>query len=318
MRARAVAGVIGLAATLFAGRAEACDRASSPLETPAAAVAVADAVVVAEVTQAAAGAATVRIGAVLKGAVHAGDTIVVRANIAGPDRGRCDGPGLEPAKRYLLSLWSPAGAIKDYHPVDEYGGVALYSPGAEKELRDALAQQHPHSPWQLSQTGIFAQLMLDPGPRDNKGDVDLVVVLRNTTARTLELDYTSWPRVTQSHCTLDLVNVATKQKVAPKDVPISKHDIEKYFSLHGHKYKLAIAPGQAHLFRLGQVTTAKAGWGYKEELGFLYYPIATPGSHTIAATCRNLFGRDSRYWTARSVSLRAEESNWRYNLRWWI
>ena len=148
--------------------------------------------------------------------------------------------------------------------------------------------------WRTSvASGIAAQLVRDPRAPGVRGDVDLVVVLRNTTDRPQEMAYDSWPLATQSACTLEIVDLATRQPVAARDVPIPKPDIEKYFSRHARRFKISLAPGEAYTLHLPRVTTAHPGWGYKEELGFSYYPISKPGPHTVTALCRNLFGKDS-------------------------
>lgn len=286
-----VCGLLG-AAALLGGRADACDRAESPLEPAAVAVAVADVAAVVEVTRADEGVAAVRLTSVLKGAVRAGDTLSVRAR-TGHLLDRCGGIPLESGKRYVVALWSPSGALSDYQPVDEYGGIRPYSAENEKAFRDALGQKHPRSPWGPIASGIAAQLVRAPREPGVRGDVDLVVVLRNTTDRPQELAYDSWPLATQSACTLEIVSLATRQPVAARDVPIPKPDIEKYFSQHARRFKIRLDPGTAYTLYLPRVTSAHPGWGYKEELGFRYYPITRPGPHTITATCRNLFGKDS-------------------------
>jgi hypothetical protein len=289
-----------LSAALLGGRADACDRAESPLEPAAVAVAAADVVAVVEVASESDGVAAVKISSAgpIKGPVRAGELLSVRAR-TGPGHDRCGAIPLETGKRYVVALWGPSGdgTIKDYHPVDPYGGIRVYSPENEKAFRDALARPHPRSAWGASSSGIAAQLVLDPHKPGVRGDVDLVVVLRNTTPQPLDLEYTSWPRATQSACTLEIVNLATQQRVAAKDVPIPGADIEKYFSQHGRRFKVRLLPGAAYALYLPRVTTAHPGWGYKEELGFQYYPIATPGRHTITAQCRNLFGKDSQIRT---------------------
>ncbi|MFO0578638.1 MAG: hypothetical protein U1A78_31940 [Polyangia bacterium] len=286
-----VCGLLG-AAALLGGRADACDRAESPLEAAAVAVAVADVAAVVEVTRTDEGVAAVRLTSVLKGAVRPGDTLSVRAR-TGHLLERCGGIPLESGKRYVVALWGPSGALTDYQPVDAYGGIRPYSAANEKDLRGALERRHPSSPWGPISSGIAAQLVRDPRAPGVRGDVDLVVVLRNTTDRPQEMVYDSWPLATQSACTLEIVNLATRQPVAARDVPIPKPDIEKYFSQHARRFKIRLAPGEAYTLRLQGVTTAHPGWGYKEELGFTYYPISKPGPHTITATCRNLFGKDS-------------------------
>lgn len=286
----AVAAALGIGVLAIEARdSAACDRARSPMETPAVGIAVADVAIVGEVTKLDGKIATVKIARALKGAGSAGDTIRVHG-VTGiePMTRMCGMKALEVGKPYILLLWSPAGAATGFHLVDEMGGIADHTAAAEQQFKAALAQQHPHSAWHTEQ-GIMTQLVLEPNPA-HKRDVDLLIVLRNTTAQPIRLAYRDWPLATKSKCALDVVHTATKRKVASQDVPIPKRDITAYFSKHGRSYDVAIEPGASHVFRLARVTTALPGWGYKEELGFVFYPIGTPGAHAISAVCSNLFG----------------------------
>src|SRR5262249_45648182 len=151
-------------------------------------------------------------------------------------------------------------------------------------IKDAVAKPQPASPWKSNATNLDTRLVRAAGGA-NKDDVDLLVLLRNTGKSPRTFEYRDWPLATKSQCSLEVVNLATKQKAAAKDVPIPKQDIADYFSKYGSHFTVKIAPGESHVMPLWRVTTAKKGWGYKEELGFRFYPVTTPGRHSVAAQC---------------------------------
>jgi len=278
--------------------AAACDRPQSPFETPEVGVAVADVVVTGEVTLVHDGVATVKIATALKGAgkgTSVGDDVQLRgATLA--SESRCGGVPIEVGKRYVFLLWAPIGQLGAYHVVDEHAGVADATTANEQKFRDALAAGHPHSAWHVKGDAA-TMLVLGPSPA-TKGDVDVVVVLRNIGAKPKPYRFAAWPRQTQTKCMLSVVNTATNKRVVAKPVPIAQKDISAYFSKHDRKWETKIAVGGAQLLRLQRITTAKPGWGYKEELGFVSYPIETPGAHAVSAECANVFGVGTRAVTA--------------------
>lgn len=278
-------------------RSDACDRAASPLEKPAVGLASAEVVVVADVTQIANRVATLSIVNVLKGGVTAGDVVDVRGVVDEALHERCSGTPVAARQRYLFALWKPAARSKAYSLVHAHGGVVAHGAAVEQQWRDALAKPQPLSAWRAQPSGLVAQLVLDPDPPAQKGDVDLFVLVRNVKDAPVTLDLKSWPKNAMTHCKLDIVNVATKQKVAPKAVPIPPTDIAKYFARNPRVYQAKLAPGEAWIVRLDRVTTAAQGWGYKEDLGFVFYPVAKAGDHVIAATCWNFVRRNSKIET---------------------
>lgn len=287
--------IVGLLAVH--AEAEACDRALSPLEVPEVGAAVADLVVSGEVTAIVDGVASVKVGKVLKGAAQVGDVVQLRGASFADDMSRCGGLGVEVGKQFTFLLWAPAGQLGAHHVIDPHAGVLDIA--QEQKLRDALAKGHPHSPWRVK-GDVATMLVLDPhfGSKPaNADDVDVFVVLRNIGAKPKPYRFAAWPRQTQTKCTLGIVNIETKKTVAAKPVPIAQKDISTYFKRNDRKWETTIAAGSAQLLRLFRITTAKQGWGYKEELGFVYYPIAKPGAHAVSAECWNVFGVGTRVAT---------------------
>jgi hypothetical protein len=281
-----IAIVIGV--VVAAGEAWACDRAVSALEKAEVAAAIADVIVVGEVTaREKDGTATVTVSTVMKGVKKVGDSLRIRGVTWASLGDRCSNPPIDVGKRFVFLLWSPAGKLAAHFLVDGHGGVAEATTANEKTFRDALAKAHPRSAWS-TKGDVSSMLVLDPDP--DEGEVDVFVLFRNVGAKSLAWKYTAWPRATQTKCVLSIVNVATKQKIAARGVPIAKKDIEDYFGKNNRKWEANIEPGTAQLFRLPRITTAKSGWGYKEELGFVFYPVAKPGAHEVSADCVNTFG----------------------------
>ena len=287
--------------TAMSGDAAACDRSRSPMETRAVAVTVADVVVSGVVAKVEGDLATVTIVEAFKGSAAVGDTITIRGVTAAGLGRDCGVHPLAAGGRYVFSLWSPAGAVRELRLVDAMGGVEDAGASSAADYAAAVKAQHPHSPWSTSGV-VQSQLLLDPEP-STAGEVDLVLVVRNIGPRPLTWKYRSWPLASQSRCSLDVVETGSGRRVAAKPVPIAKKDIRAYFAKHGPHYDLTLAPGDSYLLLLDSVTTARPGWGYKERTGFEYYPVRTAGPHTIAATCVNLFGRGPRTTTTAAIAL---------------
>jgi hypothetical protein len=166
----------------------------------------------------------------------------------------------------------------------------------EQKARAAIAKGHPHSAW-LVKGDVATMLVLEPKAA-NKDDVDVTVVLRNIGTKPKTYRFASWPRQTQTKCTLVITNNETSKRVAAKPVPIAQKDISTYFTRNPRKWEAEIAAGGTQLMRLFRITTAKQGWGYKEELGFVYYPVETAGAHSVSAECANVFGLGTRALTS--------------------
>ena len=266
--------------------AEACDRSPSMFEALEVGVAVADVVVTGEVTAIADGVVTAKVVSALKGAP--GGEVQLRG--ATLSVGRCGGLQVEVGKRYVFLLWAPVGELTAYHVLDEHAGVL--DAASERQAKDALAKGHPHSAW-LVKGDVATMLVLEPRPA-NADDVDVAVVMRNIGAKPKPYRFAAWPRQTQTKCTLAITNSETNKRVAPKAVPIAQKDISTYFKRNPRKWETTIAVGAAQQLRLFRITTAKVGWGYKEELGFVFYPVAKPGAHSVSAECANVFGVGTR------------------------
>ena len=189
--------------------------------------------------------------------------------------------------RYLALLDSRVGA-GPLRLVDRHGGLLEVTPEVRAKVAEGLTRPLPASAWKDGPEGLQTRIaLLPPEPSGvGPGEVNLLVLYRNVGAKEVKFAYSSWPLETMSRCNVELVNVATRAKVEPRDVPIAKQDIAAYFPRYGRKFDWSTAPGEQSLFRLPRVTTAEPGWGYKEELGFRYYP-APAGRYTLSVECVN-------------------------------
>lgn len=286
----AVAITAGLVSA-HATAARACDRAATPLETPRVAASLADLVITAEVTAIAGGVATVTVDGVLKAPPNppsAGAALAIRG-VTGVDAGRdCGVFPIAVGRRYVFVLWAPAGRVAEYQLVDAIGGVIDATPDGVRTYQAAIASAVATPSSSASQvTGAVESWLVHAPDPQTPGQIDLVVLVRNVGARPVRWAYRSWPLARQSRCALAVTGPDGK-RVAARRVPITPRDIRAYFAKHGPRYDLTLAPGDTAMLYLDRVTTAAPGWGYKERLGFLYYPPSVPGVHTVRARCTNL------------------------------
>jgi hypothetical protein len=297
---RAIVAMV-VAVTLYCaleGASAACDRARSPLEEPAVAAAIADVVAVVDVTSVGGGLATVLVNESLKGRPKNGDKLVIAGLLSGDEaraRGSCGVTAVEAGKRYIALLWEPISGSTRLDMVEPATSVIAHTTAARSSIDQALAKQHPGSGWQGPAAGLQTRVALDP--YSQPGEVDLFVLVRNTGAVAVDLVHQSWPRAQQSTCALRIQDAANRT-VDARDVPIPRPDIDAYFSRNSRVYTTKIEPGASWLIHLPRVTTAAPGWGYKEELGFQYYPVTTHGLHKVAADCVNFFGPGSHVSTS--------------------
>ncbi len=238
------------------------------------------------------------VTATLKGGAKKGDSLVIKGLLSQSEamqRGDCGATAVDVGKRYVVTLWEPVPGSTKLDLVEPGSSAVAYTAAAQAAVEGAILKQHPRSAWQATASSVQTRLVLYPYAQT--GEVDLFVLARNVGKAAVDFTYKSWPEAQQSRCSLRILDAA-KRTIDAKDVPISKQDIAAYFSKFGRTYKLKIEPGESWMIHLPRVTTAAAGWGYKEELGFKYYPVATHGPHTVAAECVNFFGPGSQLATS--------------------
>ncbi len=155
-------------------------------------------------------------------------------------------------------------------------GTSVFSPKRAKAINH-LVQATPE--WSTPQRGLSTIAVPEKLVFANEEDVNLWVGYRNESAKQLILRYRTWPPEAHSLWRLDVRREGIR--VAPVPHPhLTKKQISDYFSKHSHKFDLVLAPGQSYFFPIQRINSAKRGWGYKERLGFVFYPMA-PGNHRI-------------------------------------
>jgi hypothetical protein len=274
--------------------AAACDRWKSPLEDAPVAAAVADAVAVVEVTAVGGGSATAVVKAPLKG-TKAGDVLVIKGLLGRTElRSDCDS-SVDVGKSYIVDLWAPIPGAARFNVVEPAVPTILNSAAVQARAAAAVLKHHPASAWTASAPGVETRLVLAADPPT--GEVDLFILARNVGTAPIEFTHRDWPLPVQSMCFLRITDAAGKA-VDAQDAPISKQDIATYFSKYGHTWKMKVEPGESHWIYLHRVTSAVPGYGYKEDLGFKYYPVTKHGPHSVSADCVNFLGSNSRLSTS--------------------
>lgn len=266
-----------------------CDRALTIFHDPEVAVAVADVTVLVEAETVAGGVAHVKVVRSLAGRTFAAGAKLrvrgVHSKKDEPMRSYCGETGMEAGRRYIVIAWDPKDS-DELVPVDLADGVLPDHASFQERVARGSAKPAPASSWRVD--GAIAARVVRL-PEREPGHVDLAVVVKNLSDKPMKLERRVWPEAVQSRCGLSVVG--PKGPVAAAPSPIARKDIEDYFGEHAPPdYTLDVAPGDVTVIHLARVTTAAPGWGYKEQLGFRYWPITTHGQHTVSATCERWFG----------------------------
>ena len=136
--------------------------------------------------------------------------------------------------------------------------------------------------WSPSREGM--QVLAVPAAYEVKtgDDIDVWVLFRNASAAPLMLRYREWPPDRHTYWRLEIADendVAIPWRPHPH---LKKGEIEDFFSRHGHTFEQALAPDEVFPLYIDRINSAKAGWGYKQRLGFGYYPIERPGRYRVS------------------------------------
>lgn len=251
---------------MFPATAWACDRSIPPL---AGSLAAADAVVVARGTGDADGTDVLTVARVLRGEVPAGPLPVTVPL-------ECGRPTSLPPTDGLLALRRRGDAWEVLLDPRKYPGDPRYDEAVELAL--ALRSVG----WSAPLDGWSTVAAREPTGAGAPPGVDLVVGVRNGADHPRTLSWTDWPRATASHLEVEVHGPGGP--VTPVSAGSSDAERERYFSAHGRRFEVTLAPGEFHLFRFDRLDSAPAGWGYKEDLGFRSWPMPAPGEYHVRAT----------------------------------
>ena len=274
--------VLGLAAA-GARPAAGCDRVRVP-----ASVASADADVIAVVVPTEVRgqlgedrAVEVAVERVLKGRVGPGTAKTVRRSIDEI----CGAVQLEVGKRYLAFFRQRAAGLEWTSD-----GAAAHTPAAEQEVAE-LAGRLPT--WSPPRRGL-AVIAVPEKLRIAAGE-DLVVwmLYRNVSSKPVKISYRDWPEKKASRWTAEVRGPDGSPVRATPHPTLTRPAIVDYFPKHGQTWTLEIQPGETFPLAIDRLNTARPGWGYKERLGFRFYPMEAPGRYSVTLTGHKL-GSEAR------------------------
>lgn len=197
---------------------------------------------------------------------------------------RCQGAHLAVGEQYVFFVLKPSPGQSWFQAVDKIDGATPINPELIKAFEAIAPRAGMASPWMDQANGLKTKLVAARSRFHHDEDILLSLVLWNSSGGEKKLQSTSWPMATMSKCHLQIKG--EKGRVQPVSTGLTQKDYEEYFSKHGPKFDLPLAKGDFYHLTLDRVNTAKPGWGYKERLGFQYYPLQ-PGKYQVAAECLN-------------------------------
>jgi len=262
---------------------QACDRA---MTDPLLIAAMADQILVGQVTKANsskdADTIEVKVFQHLKGKT---DSTVLISGVFTESKSRfepCQATLVQTGFTYTFFLFEKSKSEPFYRTVDRHDAVLSdKDPKAQTEL---LQDTGSHSNWVSTSNGLSVRLVSKKSTYKKDEDIDLDLVFRNETEKKLDFKYRTWP--TKAHTFCDLKISSNEKSIRPETVPIPQKEITDYFSKHGNKFDLTLAPYETFNLHLDRINSAKPGWGHKERTGFKFYPLP-PGEYKIAAHCPN-------------------------------
>lgn len=160
------------------------------------------------------------------------------------------------------------------------------APHTDKLEASRIAQIAHRPAWPETTGGWSSVLVLEQTELDVGDEVNGWVVLKNTATHVQTVELSDWPRDERTHWQLRVERDG--ELVAPIPHPhVSEQDIAETFSRPGERFARQLKPGECIAFPLARIGSAKPGWGYKERLGFQYWPLEKPGEYRIWATDHN-------------------------------
>jgi hypothetical protein len=197
---------------------------------------------------------------------------------------------LVPGSEFVLFL-APTGAPGAYRLTD--GTLLSYEESGASQL-DKIAPLVPA--WSDAPDGLASLIVPDHEPSTAKGrdpfrykvgePVLLWAGYRNVSDRDIELRYRDWPLESHTRWHLRVERRGAGVVAALRHPHVDTTQIREFFSRNGHRFQMRLRPGEAFFLYLDRINVAEPGWGYRERLDFLYYPLTSPGEYTITAVGR--------------------------------
>ena len=187
----------------------------------------------------------------------------------------------------------------------------LLTDGTELRSDEAVAkqiQEIKRSPiWPAPVEGWSAVFVVENAEITQKNHLDGWVLYRNMSTAPLVFSYKEWPPEEHTRWILEVTREG--QVVPPTPHPhLTKDEIVDYFSKHGHAFEMTLAPGEVFALPLQRLNSAEAGWGYKQRIGFQFWPLEEPSEYTITVEDRAFPDRPALEMPPVKVRVRAAKT----------
>jgi len=188
--------------------------------------------------------------------------------------------------RFALFLSAPrTPADPHWRLLDERDAALPATPASLEKVLPHLA--HPCCAWREGAAGVRAALLPDADGKltFRPGDeISLRVFLQNHGTAPVTLTAVHWPRAAMTHAELTVTRA--RAPVAAHRIDwLGDAEIAKYFS-RLEPWRGALDPGGATVHHLQRISSAERGWGYKEDIGFVWYPL-DPGDYEVSAVLKH-------------------------------
>ena len=136
--------------------------------------------------------------------------------------------------------------------------------------------------WRTSASGLAVVLLpkIDAWPASD--GVTLQFGIRNVSDHAIQINYVGDSQAKRAFVALDIVDRSGKRVGALPHPDLDAKGIRGFFVRFGTNKPVVLAPGEYFFQRLNRINRAGGGTGYKDELGFQFYPLV-PGRYTVVA-----------------------------------
>ncbi len=223
-----------------------------------------------------------------------------------------------PAKtRYESTLAQPAYARKQFSRIEVIGGTSnLLTCGARRifylarmpALRGrsgVISLIHVGDAARAEIARVNSAIRLVPKWRDTASGLSVILLpkidawpatdmlalqfgIRNVSDHAIQLNYGGNTRAQRSFVALDIVDRRGKRIDALENPFLDAKAMREFFVSFGARKPILLEPGQSFFVRLDGINQASEGMGYKDELGFQYYPMPS-GRYNVVAHGVNYF-----------------------------
>lgn len=162
-----------------------------------------------------------------------------------------------------------------FRSVNRDAGVGEDSPANRKKVAAARGcckwKQHAHG----------VRLMVLPGkPGYKRGEqIELTAWVLHEGSSTVQWTRVPWPKSKMTWAELQVT--LGKQKIKPRPIPWAKKSNIEKAAKQDKPYTETMPPGTLLPYYLQRINTADSGYGYKERLGSVHYPMTKAGRYKI-------------------------------------